>query len=199
MPKPSQPRAPPRPPRPMPSTHTTSASTTTATANPVRQPNQPDTCPPTNPETAAQNAPTNMEILSDPNLFHAHIAEIDNAINNFPLKPQSTVTQEESLKSVAPPESYPSNLRQVVSSDLGEHDTHLVDAPVAHVLDIQSMTGPKRLLDPIQGTWKRLGPSKNKTTDQVAFLQCVGPKQWWLGSSVETRTLLEIHRLLWTP
>ena len=76
-----------------------------------------------------------------------------------------------------PPESNPSNLRQAVSSDLGLHDTHLVDAPLAHVLDIKSMIGPTRLMDPIQGTWKRLGPSKNKTMDQEAILPCVGPKR----------------------
>uniref|UniRef100_A0A7N2LCU4 DUF4283 domain-containing protein n=1 Tax=Quercus lobata TaxID=97700 RepID=A0A7N2LCU4_QUELO len=148
-PKPSQPRAPPRPPRPMPSTHTTGASTTAATTDPVRQSNHPDSSPPTISKIAMQKAPTNMEILLDSNLFHAHIAEIDNAINNFPLTPQSTVTQKEGLKSVDPPERNPSNLRQAVSPNPGLHDTHLVDAPIKHVLDIKSMTGLKRLMDPI--------------------------------------------------
>lgn len=92
-------------------------------------------------------------------------------------KAQSTATQKEGLKSMDPPESNPSNLRQVVSQDPGLHDTHLVDAPVEHVLDIKSMTRPKRLMYPIQGTWKRLGPSKNKTTAQQVFLPCVGPKR----------------------
>ena len=103
--------------------------------------------------------------------------EIDNVINNFPLTPQSTVTQKEGLKSVDPPESNPSNLQQAVSTNPGLHDTHLIYAPVEHVLDIKSMTWPKRLMDPIQGTWKRLGPSKNKTTAQEVFLPCVGPKR----------------------
>ena len=190
MPKPSQPRAPPHPPRPMPSTHMFGVSTTAATAKPVQQSNHPDSSPPTILETATQNASTNMEILSDSNLFHAHIAEIDNAINNFPLTPQSTVTQKEGLKSVDPPESNPSNLRLTISPDLGLHDTHLVGALVAHVLDIKSMTWPKRLLDLIQGTWKRLGPSKNKTTNQEVFYHV-------LGQSVSQRKCVSQMTQLW--
>lgn len=152
------------------------ASTTASTETLLQQSTHPDLPHPTIPEIVTLNAPTNMEILSDLNLSHAHIAEINTAINNFRLPSQSTTTQKACTELVDPLVIAPSNLGQIVSPDLQVHDNFLGDAPVAHVLDIKGKLGSKKLLDLTRGTWKRLGPTKHISTEKETILPCAGPK-----------------------
>lgn len=150
---------------------------TTSTETLLQQSIHPDLPHPTIPETVTHNAPTNMEIFSNLNLSHAHITEINTAINNFPLPSQSTTTQKACTELVDPLVITLANLGQIVSPDLRVHDNCLVDALVVHVLDIKGMLGLKKLLDLTQGTWKRLGPTKHISTDKETILPCAGPKR----------------------
>ena len=78
------PRGPPHPPRPMTSPTMKRASEMTAcTETPVSKSTPTDMAIPTNPELVTLHFPTNMEILSDLNLFNAHITEIDNDLKKI--------------------------------------------------------------------------------------------------------------------
>ena len=58
-------------------------------------PSHPDMDPPTFSEKVTHNTSTNKEILADKNLFDAHIADIDKALNTYPFSSQSTTPQKE--------------------------------------------------------------------------------------------------------
>ena len=58
--------------------------------NPKHMPSHPDMDPPTFSEKVTHSTSTNKEILADKNLFDAHIADIDKALNTYPFPSQST-------------------------------------------------------------------------------------------------------------
>ena len=55
----------------------------------------PDMDPPTFSEKATHSVSTNKEILADTNLFDAHIADIDTALNTYHFPSKSTTPQKE--------------------------------------------------------------------------------------------------------
>lgn len=188
------PSGPPRPPHP--SSTPTSANTSaanptnpithntpiqppahTSTENPKHMPSHPDMDPPTFSEKATHSVSTNKEILADKNLFNGHFSNIDKALNTYPFPSQSTTPQKET-----PSLDHP----VIISADQTHHvpptpyvsDSHLGDNPIMHVQDSNHVPlhGPKKTIDPSQGTWKRVGPPK-QTLDLQLHSPPVGPKR----------------------
>nr|POF08596.1 hypothetical protein CFP56_53082 [Quercus suber]POF08598.1 hypothetical protein CFP56_53084 [Quercus suber] len=125
----------------------------------------PDMDPPTFPQQIMHTVPTNTEILTDTDLFNTHISKIDNALNIYPFPSKSASPQKETTPCVDHPMISSSDHAHKIPLTTQSCDNQLFDTPVMHVQDNIHMPfhGPKKKLDPAQGTWKRLGPPPVET------------------------------------
>ena len=162
----------------MPPSHTSTATTAAPMTNPTPQSHLLDISLPINPPIVTPRILTNLEILSDNNLFNTHIADIDATITHLPNPSQSTIPHKEIPNSMDPPTITLSSQMTTFPTEPQDQDNCLIDTPVTHVLDFNHIPlhGSKKALDPSQGTWKRLGPPKPVLDNSNSCLSLSGPK-----------------------
>ena len=100
--------------------------------------------------------------------------EIDNYLNNFPKTPRSALPYKASIDIMDPHVLKPPNLVQLAPPIPQVSALCPANTPAKHVGDSDNLqtVGPKKLLDPSQGTWKRLRPPK-----QVLDIKSTGHKK----------------------
>ncbi|KAK7853822.1 hypothetical protein CFP56_034518 [Quercus suber] len=174
------PRGPPHLPRQKPSPTTEQASETAAgTEASVPKPTSTDMAIPSNPESVTLHSPTNMEILANLNLFNVHITEIDNDLKNFPNTSQSTTPLKAGTDSADPLAPCSPNLVHPIIPVVHVSTPCLTDTQTKHVLNPEHVhsSGPKNVLNPAQGTWKRIRPPKLVLDTKPTTLLSTGPKR----------------------
>lgn len=164
----------------MPSPTTKQAYETAAcTKTPVPKSTPTDMAIPTNLESVTLHFPSNTEILVDSNLFNAYITEIDNDLKKFPNTSQSTTPLKAGTDFEDPFAPCSPNLVHPIIPTVNVSTSCLTDTHTKHVLNSKRVhtKGPKNVLDPAQGTWKRIGPPKPVFDTKPTTLLSTGPKR----------------------
>lgn len=132
-----------------------------------------------NAESVTLQSPTNMEILVDLNLFSMHIAEIDNDVKKFLNTSQSTISHKVGMDSEDPLAPCSPNLVHPIIPAVQVSTSCLTDTQTKHMLDSEHLhiNGPKIVLEPAKGTWKRIGPLKPVLDTKTTTLPSTGPKR----------------------
>ena len=130
----------------------------------------PSSIPPVTHATPQKPLPTNKEILSDPDLFHAHITDIDLALNSSPNQnPMTPTTQlahdpkpETHALSNNPKSTIPHKESSNFEETSHQYDQRTIIAPKSHDSQHDAHTSTHLntipTLGPKLATWRRIGP-----------------------------------------
>ena len=180
---------------PPPPPHRPTPSPSTKPTPPMTNPSEPPPPPPSDtPVTSAplsKHTPTNLEILSNQDLFHAHITEIDQDINYHPISnpypiPNPMQVSEShprapDIISISEPSKSTFPRKDITTSVGTQNLTSITPAPHISNSHLDANANPscntKSLVGPKIGTWRRLGPPAHAMDTSEKNEQVLGPKR----------------------